>query len=51
MAAARTSTLTDAVFGKLEEVAGAAQVTMIEIRCTSIALLLCYSEKLIVCFY
>ena len=47
MAAARTSTLTDAVFGKLEEVAAGAQVTMIEIRCTSTALLLSYSEKLI----
>jgi len=43
VAAARTSTLTDAVFGKLEEVAAGAQVTMIEIRCTSTALLLSYS--------
>jgi len=39
VAAARTSTLTDAVFGKLEEVAAGAQVTMIEIRCESIACL------------
>jgi hypothetical protein len=43
VAAARTSTLTDAVFGKLEEVAAGAQVTMIEIRCESTILLLCYS--------
>ena len=50
MAAARTSTLTDAVFSKLEEVAGVAQVTMIEIRCESIACLqqiYCCADKLV----